>query len=104
MSDYRDPRDPITRDPLYGGVNDPSITQMRSQALGPGMALAWFVGLVLFIGILIFAFGGAENPQVADTETGQTSPTGVTRGGPESAPSTQPPASNPAAPAQKEAQ
>jgi hypothetical protein len=98
MSDFRDPRDPIYRDPVYG---DASINQMRSQAMGPGMALAWFFGLVLFIGILIFAFGGAESPQVASTETGQSTPTGVTRSGPEPAPapSTQPLAAKPAAPA-----
>jgi hypothetical protein len=98
MSDFRDPRDPIHRDPIY---SDASINHMRSQAMGPGMALAWFFGLVLFIGILIFAFGGAENPRVADTEAGRSAPTGVTRSGPEPAPapSTQPPANNPAPPA-----
>ena len=98
MSDFRDPRDPVFRDPVY---SDPTINEMRSKAMGPGMALAWFFGLVLFIGILIFAFGGAENPQVADVDTGRTAPTGVTRNGPEPAPapSTQPPANNPAAPA-----
>jgi hypothetical protein len=101
MSDFRDPRDPIRRDPLYDEVNHPSFDRVPSQAFGPGMALAWFVGLVLFIGILIFAFGGADNPQVADTDTGRSVPTGVTRGGPEPAPapSTQPPANNPAPPA-----
>jgi hypothetical protein len=98
MSDFRDPRDPIHRDPLY---DDPSINPVPPQAFGPGMALAWFVGLVLFIGILIFAFGGTNNPQLADVETGRTAPTGVTRNGPEPAPapSTQPPANNPAPPA-----
>lgn len=104
MSDYRDPRDPIQRDPMYDGLNDPSLNRMRSQALGPGVALAWFFGLILFIGILIFAFGGAENPQVADTETGRNVPTGVTRNGPEPAPapSTQPPANTPAPPAKNQ--
>jgi hypothetical protein len=97
MSDFRDPRDPIYRDPVYG---DASINEMRAQAMSPGMALAWFFGLVLFIGILMFAFGGSENPQVADTETGRSAPTGVTRSGPEPAPapSTQPPANTPAPP------
>ncbi|MEX0591776.1 MAG: hypothetical protein WD207_11900 [Xanthobacteraceae bacterium] len=101
MSDYRDPRDPIRRDPLYDGLNDPALNQMRAQAVGPGMALAWFLGLVLFIGVLIFAFGGSDNPRVAGTETGQPAPAGETRTGPEPtpAPSTTPPANTPATPA-----
>jgi hypothetical protein len=101
MSDFRDPRDPIHRDPLYDGLNEPALNQMRSQAVGPGMALAWFIGLVLFIGVLIFAFGGSDNPQVAGTDANRNTPTGVTRSGPEPAPapSTQPPANNPAPPA-----
>jgi hypothetical protein len=99
MSDFRDPRDPIYRDPVYG---DASINEMRAKAMSPGMALAWFFGLVLFIGVLMFAFGGSQNPQVADTETGRSAPTGVTRSGPEPAPSTQTPANTPAPPAKSQ--
>jgi hypothetical protein len=90
MSDFRDPRDPIRRDPLYDHLDNPNFR--ADSRGGAGAALAWFLGLALFIGVLIFAFGGANNPQMADTETGRTAPTGVTRSGPEQpqAPSTQP--------------
>jgi hypothetical protein len=108
MSEFRDPRDPIQRDPihrdpLYDGMNERSFAHARNEGVGPGMALAWFFGLVLFIGVLIFAFGGSDSPQVAGTETSRNAPTGVTRSGPEPAPapSTQPPANNPAPPATK---
>lgn len=105
MSDFRDPRDPIRRDPLYDHIDNPNFNA-DSGGAGPGVALAWFLGLVLFIGVLIFAFGGADNPQVADTETGRTAPTGVTRSGPEqpSAPSNQPQKFTPAPPAKAPSQ
>ncbi|MCC6947067.1 MAG: hypothetical protein IT539_04795 [Bradyrhizobiaceae bacterium] len=103
MSDFRDPRDPIRRDPLYDSIDSPNFADSRGA--GAGSALAWFLGLVLFIGVLIFAFGGAQNPQVADTETGRSAPTGVTRDGPEQppAPGTQAPA-KPSPPARAPAQ
>jgi len=93
MSEFRDPRDPIRRDPLYNNLDNPNYRYADSQGAGAGVALAWFLGLVLFIGVLIFAFGGAQNPQVADSETGRSAPTGVTRSGPEQppGPATQPP-------------
>jgi hypothetical protein len=99
MSDYRDPRDPIRRDPLYDGLNAPE-TMNRAQSAGAGMALAWFLGIVLFVGVLIFAFGSSDNTRVAET---QPAPAGQTRTGPEPAPSTTPPPAaaptNPAPPA-----
>lgn len=67
MSDYRDPRDPIYRDPAYGALNDP-VRDLRAQSYSPGMAVAWFIGIALFIGVLIFAFGG-DNQQMAGTDT-----------------------------------
>lgn len=69
MSDYRDPRDPIYRDPAYDALNPRAAHDLRSQSYSPGMAAAWFVGIALFIGILIFAFGG-DNRQVAQNEGG----------------------------------
>jgi hypothetical protein len=99
MSDYRDPRDPIHRDPLYDGLNTPHVSDDRNQGAGAGMALAWFLGIVLFVGVLIFAFGGSDNPRVAETQTGQPAPTGETRKGPEPAPSATPPATSPSNPA-----
>lgn len=91
MSDYRDPRDPIQRDPAYGAFNSPAH-DLRAQSYSPGMAAAWFVGIALFIGILIFAFGGNENPRVA--ESGPTPPA-ATGTQPAPAPAT-PPAQPPA--------
>ncbi len=89
MSDYRDPRDPIYRDPAYDALNPRSAHDLRSQSYSPGMAAAWFVGIALFIGILIFAFGG-DNQQVA-----QNGGTPATQSQP-----TTPPAGAPKAPAQ----
>jgi hypothetical protein len=88
MSDYRDPRDPLYRDPAYDALNGPAH-DLRSQSYSPGMAVAWFVGIALFIGVLIFAFGG-DNQQMAGTDT--TPPAAQTR------PAT-PPAATPPAPA-----
>lgn len=68
MSDYRDPRDPIYRDPAYDALNPQTVNDLRAQSYSPGVAVAWFVGIVLFVGVLIFAFSG-ENPQVAGTDT-----------------------------------
>lgn len=99
MSDFRDPRNPISRDPIYDSLGDRSFQHMRSQSMGSGVTLAWFLGLLLFIAVLIFTVGGAQNPQVADSETGRAVPAGVTRDGPEPARQTQPPASTPSQPA-----
>lgn len=60
MSDYRDPRDPVHRDPAYDGFSDRSARDMQAQAFSPGTAVAWFVGIALFIGVLIFAFGSSD--------------------------------------------
>jgi hypothetical protein len=95
MSDYRDPRDPLYRDPAYDALSSRSANEMRAQSYSPGMAAAWFVGIALFIGVLIFAFGG-DNEQVAGTNT--TPPAAKTQ-------PTTPPAATPAPttpPAQKQ--
>jgi hypothetical protein len=91
MSDYRDPRDPVYRDPAYDALNPRAAHDLRSQSYSPGMAAAWFVGIALFLGILIYAFSG-ENPQVAGTDT--TPPATQTR--PANPPAAVPPANNPA--------
>jgi hypothetical protein len=87
MSDYRDPRDPLYRDPAYDALSTRSANEMRAQSYSPGMAAAWFVGIALFIGVLIFAFGGSDQ-QVAGTDTTP----------PSTSQSTTPPAANPPAP------
>jgi hypothetical protein len=91
MSDYRDPRDPLYRDPAYDALSTRSAHELRSQAYSPGMAAAWFVGIALFIGVLIFAFGGSDE-QVAGTDT--TPPT--TKMQPTTPPAASPPATPPA--------
>jgi hypothetical protein len=102
MSDYRDPRDPVHRDPLYTAIDDPAMKDPRADSFSPGTAAAWFVGIALFVGILIFAFGSADNQQVAGTDT--TPPATDTRPAPNPAPTTPPaavpPAPTPTAPAQ----
>lgn len=90
MSDYRDPREPLYRDPANDALR--SAHDLRSQSYSPGMAAAWFVGIALFIGILIFAFGG-ENRQVAETDT--TPP--ATQSQPATPPAAAPPATQPPA-------
>ena len=92
MSDYRDPRDPLYRDPEYDPLSSRSANEMRAQSYSPGMAAAWFVGIALFIGILIFAFGG-DNEQVAGTDT--TPPAKTTQ--PATPPAASPPATQPPA-------
>lgn len=105
MSEFRDPREPIRRDPLYDHLDNPNFPAADSRSAGPGVALAWFIGLVLFIGVLIFAFGGAQSPEVADTETGRSVPAGVTRGGPEQPrPASEAPRNTPTPPAKAPAQ
>lgn len=94
MSDYRDPRDPIYRDPAHDALGPRTAHDLRSQSYSPGMAAAWFVGIALFIGVLIFAFGG-ENQQVAETDT--TPP--VTQTQPATPPAATPPAPAPTPPA-----
>ncbi len=96
MSDYRDPRDPLYRDPAYDALSSRSANEMRAQSYSPGMAAAWFVGIALFIGILIFAFGG-DNEQVAGTDT--TPP--ATKTQPTTPPAAMPPAPT-TPPAQKQ--
>lgn len=92
MSDYRDPRDPLYRDPAYDALNTRSAYDLRSQSYSPGMAAAWFVGIALFIGILIFAFGG-DNQQVAGTDTVPP----ATKTQPATPPAAKPPAPQPPA-------
>jgi len=92
MSDYRDPRDPVHRDPAYDGFSDRSARDMQAQAFSPGTAVAWFVGIALFIGVLIFAFGSSDT-QVADTQT--TPP--ATTSKPMTPPAATPPAATPPA-------
>lgn len=86
MSDYRDPRDPVHRDPAYDGFSERTARDLQAQAFSPGTAVAWFVGIALFIGVLIFAFGGGDT-QVAETPT--------TPPATQSAPKTTPPAATP---------
>jgi hypothetical protein len=95
MSDFRDPRDPIYRDPLYGAMNDPAIRDARAEASSPGTAVAWFVGIALFIGVLIFAFGSPNDQQVAGTDT-VPPPAANTQPAPAPAPKTPPAAVPPA--------
>jgi len=92
MSDYRDPRDPVHRDPAYDALNPRLAHELRSQSYSPGTAAAWFVGIALFIGVLIFAFGTGDNPRVADTDT--TPPATQTQ--PVNPPAATPPAPAPA--------
>lgn len=94
MSDYRNPQDPVHRDPAYDGFSDQSLRDTRAQAFSPGTAVAWFVGIALFIGVMIFAFGSGDNSQVAETQT--TPPATDTRPAP--APTPAPPAATPPAP------
>jgi hypothetical protein len=94
MSDYRDPRDPVHRDPAYDGFSDRTARDMQAQAFSPGTAVAWFVGIALFIGVLIFAFGNSDT-QVAET---QTTPPATTSSPttPATPPAATPPAQTPA--------
>jgi hypothetical protein len=69
------------------------------------MAVAWFVGIARFIGVLIFAFSG-DNQQVAGTDTTppatQTEPANPPAAAPPAAaPTTPAPAPAPQAPAQQ---
>jgi hypothetical protein len=105
MSDYRDPRDPrepIHRDPAYETFNDPvARNDMRDGAYSPGTTIAWFVGIALFIGVMIFAFSGGDNERVAGTDTTpkatQSSPPASS---PATPPAATPPAKSPSAPQQ----
>jgi hypothetical protein len=92
MSDYRDPRDPVYRDPTYDALGPRSAHDLRSQSYSPGVAAAWFVGIVLALGVLIYAFSG-ENPQVAGTDT---TPPPATKTQPANPPAATPPAPAPA--------
>ena len=92
MSDYRNPQDPVHRDPAYDGLNEPSLRDTRAQAFSPGTAVAWFVGIALFIGVMIFAFGSGDT-QMAETQT--TPPATDSRPAP--APNPAPPAAMPPA-------
>lgn len=96
MSDYRDPRDPVYRDPVqdpaYEAMNPRSAQDLRSQAYSPGVAAAWFLGIALFIGILIFAFGTGDNQQMAETDT---APPPATQTQPANPPAATPPAPSP---------
>ena len=47
--------------------SNPVDEARRSRGMSQGAALAWFFGLVLFIGVLIFAFGGSEPNEVSAT-------------------------------------
>jgi hypothetical protein len=96
MSDYRNPRDPIYRDPSYDALGPRSAHDLRAQNYSPGMAAAWFVGIALFIGVLIFAFGG-ENQRVAGTDTMPP----ATQTQPATPPAATPPAPAPTPPAQQ---
>lgn len=91
MSDYRNPQDPVHRDPAYDGFSDQSLRDTRAQAFSPGTAVAWFVGIALFIGVMIFAFGSGDNSQMAETPT---TPPAATDTQPTPAP-TAPPAATP---------
>jgi len=98
MSDYRDPRDPVHRDPAYDALNDRVTPDLQTQAFSPGTAVAWFVGIALFIGVMIFAFGGSDT-QVAETQT--TPPATDIRPAPNPAPpAATPPLQAPPAPKQ----
>lgn len=107
MSDYRDPRDPrepIHRDPAYETFNDPvARDEMRAGSYSPGTTIAWFVGIALFIGVMIFAFSGGDNERVAGTDTTPPSATKTEPAqrpsSPMTPPATTPPAKSPTAPA-----
>ena len=93
MSDYRNPQDPVHRDPAYDGLNEPTVRDTRAQAFSPGTAVAWFVGIALFIGVMIFAFGSGDT-QMADT---QTTPPAATKTQPAPTSTPTPPAAMPPA-------
>jgi hypothetical protein len=100
MSDYRDPRDPLYRDPAYDALNDPALRDARSQAFSPGIAVAWFADIALFIAVMIFAFGG-ENQQVAGTDTSPPATQTQPANPPAAAPTTPAPAPAPQTPAKQ---
>jgi len=100
MSDYRDPRGPLYRDPAYDAFNDPAVRDARAQAFSPGLTVAWFAGIALFIAVLIFAFGG-ENQQVAGTDTTPPATQTQPANPPAAAPTEPAPAPAPQAPAQQ---
>jgi hypothetical protein len=69
MSDFNDPRNPLHRDPIYGGYNDPALRNLRSEAFASNYGWAWLLGLILVVGVLIFAFGQSDGPRMAQTDT-----------------------------------
>lgn len=102
MSDYRDPRDPVHRDPAYDGFGDRTARDLQAQAFSPGTAVAWFVGIALFIGVLIFAFGSSDT-QVAETRiTPPATSSPSTPATPPAATPANPPAATPPAQAPKQ--
>jgi hypothetical protein len=69
MSEFRDPREPPLRDPMYGGFNDPSRGSLTQEPIGMAAAVAWIAGILLVIGVMVYAIGGGEGVRTAQYET-----------------------------------